>query len=101
MATKANQVLSGVVPKNSLYALKVDVTMSASYTTDGEELSLADDLPAGATILHALAEPTGANLFQYDAANDKLLAYVTDTGVEVANAVNLSAVTVKLLVFAQ
>ena len=61
----------------------------SSYPTNGETVSITD-----VEYIHAMILPrTGANTFSYDKANGKVLAYVATTGVEVANAVDLSAQT--------
>ena len=61
----------------------------SSYPTGGESLSITD-----VEYVHTLIPGrAGANTFAYDKANNKVLAYVATTGVEVANAVDLSAQT--------
>jgi hypothetical protein len=61
----------------------------SSYPTNGETVSITD-----VEYIHTMILPrTGANDFVYDKANNKVLAYVSTTGVEVANAVDLSGQT--------
>lgn len=76
-----------------------DVTFDSSYVTAGEPVA-----PASlglASILFAHVGSKGANLLQYDATNKKLLAYVSSTGVEVANAVDLSTVVARIMFIGQ
>lgn len=70
----------------------------SSYPTGGESLT-ASDLGLG-SVVFVLAEPKAGYVFAYDYTNQKLLAYRGDNDagadgplVEVANGVNLSAVT--------
>lgn len=61
----------------------------ASYPTGGEAVTITD-----VEYIHTMITPrAGANEFAFDKANGKVLAYVATTGVEVANAVDLSAQT--------
>jgi hypothetical protein len=79
----------------------VDITFDNSYLADGEAITPAElqlstidvfiaDVKQAATLLD--------NEVFYDYANGKLVAVVGSTGVEVANAVDLSGVTVRALV---
>lgn len=76
-----------------------DVTFDSSYATGGESLTASDlGFPSG-QIFHVSTPATnGANIFAFDHAASKIKAFVTTTGVEVANAVNLATVTVRLKV---
>lgn len=75
------------------------VTMSSSYATGGDTLTLPDDAKGlqlvGVNVLNPV--PTVADRvisWNGDKTTPKLIAMVMSTGVEVANATNLSAVTV-------
>jgi hypothetical protein len=74
--------------------ITADVTFDNSYVTGGEPVT-PSALGLG-SILHCNGGSKAGNLIQYDPANVKLLAYVSSTGVQVANAVDLSAVTIRL-----
>ncbi len=91
---------AGEVPKAATYLRTMLVTMSASYATGGDDVALAAQLPEGATILHAYAEPAVGFVFRYDAAADTLIA-LDDALAEVSSTTNLSAVTTTLMVIAQ
>lgn len=67
------------------------ITFDNSYPTGGEAFSF-DGINS---IMIFLIEGSGNYRFQYDYTNDKILAYVGSTGAEVANATDLSAVTVQ------
>lgn len=76
----------------------VDIQLDNSYATNGVALTPAQ-LGFG-EVLQVLPEETAgaaARSFVYDRANQKLLAYAP-AGAEVANATDLSAVTVRTLV---
>jgi hypothetical protein len=79
-----------------------DVTFDNSYATGGEPLT-AGDLGL-ASIVFAAAMSAGGYVFSYDVLNSKLLAYRGDNAngsvgpmIEVANAVDLSAVTTRVM----
>ena len=70
------------------------VTFDSSYPTGGEPLT-ASDLGLN-TIDYLSATTDGSNAVTWDKANNKLKVF-TAAGAEVANAVNLSAVVVRIL----
>jgi len=76
--------------------ITADVTFDASYPTGGEVVTPAALGLASILFMHVGSK--AGNLIQYDAANAKLMAYVSSTGVQVANAVDLSAVIVRVRV---
>lgn len=81
----------------------------ASYLTAGSlafQQFVRDIVGAEVTVLSVAgydhnAEPSTAliNAYHYDKATDKLQAFISATGVEVANAVDLSTRIVRLTVF--
>lgn len=78
----------------------VEFTFSNSYTTNGEALTVPGFTTIDTVIITPSAIPgAAAGLFSWDAANGKIKAYVATTGVEVANAVNLSTYKVWVVVF--
>ena len=93
-------VPAGEVPKEPVFVTKMLVTMSSSYATGGDTVDLADQLPAGATILHAYAEPAVGYVFRYDAAADTLIALDNDLAEETATT-DLDAITTTLIVFSK
>jgi hypothetical protein len=79
----------------------VDITFSNSYATGGDVLpsNAALGLEQSLDCIDPIGSgPTGQTLV-VDLANRKILAYVRTTGVQVANAVDLSAVTIRALVY--
>lgn len=74
----------------------VDITFDSSYPTGGEPLSAAT--LGFRKILFVNAPRSGANLFQYDYTNSKLLAYVATTGVEVADTTDLHTLVARIMV---
>lgn len=76
----------------------VDITFDASYVTNGEPLAAADlGLATILSVLAPVVQGAVVRLVAYDIANSKLLAYAPG-GAEVANATDLSAVVVRLVV---
>jgi len=82
----------------------VEVTFDASYVTNGEPFTLAEVGLADVDV--AVVSPAAGFVFEYDIANDKIKAFYGnyDGGadgplVEVANAVNLSTVVTRALIF--
>jgi hypothetical protein len=71
------------------------ITFDSSYPTGGEALA-ASALGLG-VIDFLTISGTSANTFAWDRANNKIKAFVRTTGVEVANATDLSAVVVDAL----
>jgi len=71
-----------------------DVTFDASYPTGGEPIVAAD---VGLTVIENIVFPPtdGTNMYRWDETNAKILAYVFTTQAQVANAVDLSASTVR------
>lgn len=65
------------------------IAFDTSYPTGGEAMDLSDVLKE---IRAVFIEMKGGNDFEYDYDNDKVLAYVTSTGAEVANEVDLHTV---------
>lgn len=81
----------------SLYQIIALITFDSSYPTGGEAITPAQfGLQA---IDFVLLSNNGGNDFEYDYTNNKVKARVTTTGVEVANAVDLSAVSTRAIVF--
>jgi hypothetical protein len=80
--------------------LVVDLTFSNSYATNGDVLPSNAALGLDASLEAIFPQGSGpiAQTLAIDLANRKILAYVRTTGVEVANATNLSAVTIRCLV---
>jgi len=73
-----------------------DVTMSNSYSTNG------DTLTAGAVEMNEIIQPNisgddklNGYHFAYDRTNGKMKVYVITTGVEVTSTTNLSGFTVR------
>lgn len=91
----------GAVPSRPLYVDLVDVEGEASYTTGGLVIGLQALIGAGKSILAVHVAQDIANgdaqQGQYDAANDKLIA-LTDAGVQVAGAVDLTGQVLRLTV---
>lgn len=90
-----------------VYMAVFDYSGNASYSTGGDDFDLAtvanSNLPAGATVLHIffeISDSADPELFRYDAANKKVLAFVSSSGAQVAGAVDLSSVTAKGIVIA-
>lgn len=78
----------------------VDFTFSNSYTTNGEALTVPGFTTIDTVIITPSAIPSAvAGIFSWDQANQKIKAFVATTGVEVANAVNLSTFVLHLVVF--
>lgn len=74
-----------------------DLALDNSYPTGGESVTLA---AIGLTRVVAVKSLGGGGLaYQYDNANQKLLAYLGTTGAEVSNAGDLSAVTAQRVAF--
>lgn len=101
-ATVTLQATLGNQPMAPTFIDRVRVQGDASYTAGGYALGLATKLP-GKTILQAVANPQVASDwgFAYDRTNDKLKVFVLSTGLEVAGAVDLSAMDVELVVFSR
>ena len=96
MALAVVDVLSSVKFEGTNKKITIaDVTFDASYLADGEALTAAELQLASIDVLIADVKQ-GATLLDtevfWDYANAKLIAVVGSTGVEVANAVDLSAV---------
>lgn len=75
-------------------ALVIDVAGDASYPTGGYALSLSN---LGNRTVYGINDGQ-ANIPLWDPVNLKVKFIVAATGLEVANATNVSAVTLKLLV---
>lgn len=101
-ATLGTVTTQGKVPLEPSFLEKVTVTMDGSYPTGGEVLGLATKFP-GKTILavQALGLASNGDLPVPDLTNDKLKMFVLSTGVEVANAVDLTGVTAEILVISR
>lgn len=71
-----------------------DVTFDSAYVTGGEPVDL------GALGMNSVLYATGGSkagvLIQYDHVNKKLLAYVSSTAAQVANAFDLSATSIRM-----
>lgn len=73
----------------------------ASYTTGGEAMDLATDADMKGTLGTCKFENndgSGAYFAVYDYANNKVLFFVTATGVEVVATTDLSGLTVRLTI---
>lgn len=90
----------------ALHIVDVQLTAGANYTTNGEPFDTAQIPNAKGALLAVIPQPgasVGGNsaTVMWDPANKKLKAYgtgVSATGLtEIANAVNLSAQTARLL----
>lgn len=94
---------SGGAPSAPIFRDHVSVPGDSSYPTGGSPLLAAFQAAAGVKsgrvidVVHDVGGVAGYYPV-YDKANGKLLIFVRTTGVEVANAVNLSGTTFKLLV---
>ncbi len=92
--TWAKQAGRGGIPLGQgkrLYLMRADIT---SYTTGGEGLTPSDlgnviRRIDQVMILNSEPSQDADHLIQWDRANAKLMAYVLNTGVQVANAVDL------------
>lgn len=93
--------LTHVITKNTVYGdqrvVFDTVTFDSSYPTGGEAVVATD---FGLTSLFTIIplSDNGTNVIAFDKTNSKLLAYVRTTGVEVANATDLSASVTHLMV---
>lgn len=83
---------------------RIDVVLDSSYPTGGELLSLPAFIGTGKTILSVQARgkvtSTGfpdIRTYEYDAINDKLIG-LDNVRAQVANATDLSLITVELYV---
>lgn len=73
-----------------------DVTLSASYATNGET-GITPGLMGMQVFNQVEIDACKTNNFlSYDYANNLLKAFVSSTGAEVANTTNLSGVTVRI-----
>lgn len=78
----------------------VEVTFDSSYPTGGEDLTPVDLLLQQIEVVTVgETEDTGDHDVVYDHTNEKLQAFVGSTGSEVADATDLSSVSVRLAVF--
>lgn len=77
------------------FEITADLDMSASYLADGDTLAAAD---VGLDVIENVIGPVGdgTNLYFWDQANLKMKAFVYATQTEVANAVDLSGVTLRV-----
>lgn len=91
MASLAVPVSAVDGPDGNLKTAYRDVTMSNSYTTGGEAIAPAQ---VGMQVIYqAVCDDAKANNFvSYNYSTNKLMAFVSSTGAEVANATDLSAV---------
>jgi len=100
-ATIAVQESGGAKPSAPQTVHRVLVTGDASYPTGGYGFALPQ-ANAGENIVSVVAEPnegnTNGKLARYDYAADKLL-WLTEAGVEVANATDVQAETFIIHVF--
>ena len=73
----------------------------ASYTTGGETMDLTTDISMSGTLVTCDLknnDGSGAYYSNYDYTNNKLLFFVSATGVEVSSGTDLSGLTVRLSV---
>ena len=72
-----------------LKMVPITIAFDNSYPTGGEAFSFS-----GVNhIVNVMIEPAGAYTFVYDYTNDKIQVFVSATGLEVADATDLSALT--------
>jgi hypothetical protein len=101
MALGALVVVESVASDGPLFVDRVTLVGDGAYPTNGSA-GLAAKLKAakkdGREIVSVVDEGIATNKYEYDKANDKIKAFVRATGVEVANAVDLSGQTLKLCI---
>lgn len=90
MAVTAADVSRSIL-RNKRFVVST-ITFDSSYPTGGEAFT-ASDLGLG-TVDFITFAGNGANDVVWDRANNKLKVFVASTGVEVANATNLSTLAV-------
>lgn len=95
MANLATPAAAQDGPDGNLKTVYRDVTFSASYTTGGESIT-PNNVGMQAIVQCVPDEAKTNNYFSFDYVNSKLQAFVSSTGAEVANATNLSAITVRV-----
>lgn len=98
MALTVTRVGSGVESMGSLRASIVDLAFDDSYPTGGEALTPAT--LGLSDVVFALVEPAAGYSFEYDHANDKVIARYADYNaagdgalIQVPDTTDLSAVT--------
>lgn len=87
----AVSIIDSVVEGNKRI-VTADVTFDSSYPTGGEAVTLST-LGLNSILFVQMPGAKVANLLQYDYAANKILAYVSSTGSQVANTTDLSAVS--------
>lgn len=94
---------TGRVPSRPVFHETLTVTFDASYPTGGEVLGLAAAIGDGKSVVAIipLGIASNGNVPVADIANDKLKMFVFSTGVEVADAVDLTGVTAEILVISE
>ena len=83
------------------YLVQADVTLPSSYETGGQVLAASDFNLTKFDWLSVASPCVSGYVLSWDKTNKKLMAYVQDAGgalAEVSAAVDLSAVTVPVLV---
>lgn len=101
--------LAGEGSAHQVFAQQITLAADSAYTTGGTVKAtshLRRYLASYDTRAIVAVEGWGVlasvlYLFKYDAVNDKLLAFLASTGAEVANATDLSAMTMKLTVWSK
>ena len=97
--TIAVQETAGQRPSAPTFTERMDVTGDASYPTSGYDLGL-DTLFPGRTVVAVQANPSAvaaAPFARFDYGTGFLL-FIAETGIEVANAVNVAAATFEVIV---
>ena len=98
-ATIAVQETAGQRPSAPTFTERIDVTGDASYPTSGYDLGLATLFP-GRTVVAVQANPSliaAAPFARFDYGTGFLL-FVTEAGIEVANAVDVQTATFETVV---
>lgn len=110
LGTPASAGLAGAAPDHQVFLQQFTLLADDAYATGGTLLTkhlrryTTDDAFDMRQVVHAEGWGVLASvlyLAKYDAANDKLLMFLASTGAEVANATDLSDMTLNLTVWAK
>lgn len=97
--TIAVQEKAGQRPSAPTFTERLDVTGDASYPTNGYDLGLATLFPGRTVVgVHANASFVAAAPFASFDYGTGFLLFVTEAGVEVANAVDVQTATFQVVV---